>query len=154
MRYRSRRRHAPPGPNMTPMVDVVLVILIFFMAAMGIAVRERYLSVGAPPVRDAKASAARAERKDATPASDLTSRAVLRLRREENRTVVSGLGMEGVGLAEVGARLQDFKRAGAADNLIVVVVPTGDVPYQDVVIAHDACAAAGIAGARLGVIGE
>ncbi len=149
------RRHAHHGPNMTPMVDVVLVILIFFMAAMGIAVREQYLRTGAPPTKDAKAPAsAAATETPADPAQGPPAKAVLRMVRESGRTVVSGLGMERVPLGEITRRLADFKSAGASASVIVVVAPAGDVPYQDVVIVHDACAGAGISNVRLGVIGE
>lgn len=152
---RRYRRHAHHGPNMTPMVDVVLVILIFFMAAMGIAVREQYLRTGAPPAKDAKAPAnAAATETPADPAQGPPAKAVLRMVRDSGRTVVSGLGMERVPLGEITRRLADFKSAGASASVIVVVAPAGDVPYQDVVIVHDACAGAGISNVRLGVIGE
>ena len=46
------------GPNMTPMVDVVLVILIFFMAATTIVGQEWFLSADLPEQqRDADVSA-------------------------------------------------------------------------------------------------
>ncbi len=154
MSRRARRRHGLHGPNMTPMVDVVLVILIFFMAAMGIAVREQYLRTGTPPAKDAKAGATSAEQAPADPSALPPAKAVLRMARESGRTVVSGLGMERAPLGEITRRLADFRGAGASANVIVVVAPSGDVPYQDVVIVHDACAGAGIANVRLGVIGE
>lgn len=155
MTRRAARRRGLHGPNMTPMVDVVLVILIFFMAAMGIAVREQYLRTGVPPPREAKASASAApSATPSDPASIPASRAALRMQRESGRTVVSGLGMERAPLGEITRRLADFKAAGASSSVIVVVIPAGDVPYQDVVIVHDACAGAGIANVRLGVIGE
>lgn len=155
MSRRARRRHGLHGPNMTPMVDVVLVILIFFMAAMGIAVREQALRTGVPPTKEAKAAAAGESKEKAPDPSALpASKAVLRMLREGGKTVVSGLGMERVPLGEVTRRLGDFKTAGANTSVIVVVAPAGDVPYQDVVIVHDACAGAGISNVRLGVIGE
>lgn len=152
-RLRSRKRGAHgAGPNMTPMVDVVLVILIFFMAAMGLAVREHFLRTGLPrPQGDAgqTASEAPALGDDVLP----PSRALLRLTRDGRNTLVSGLGMDRVGIADVARRLEDFARAGAADAIIVVVAPDLDVPYQDVVLVHDACARAGVRNVRLGVIG-
>ncbi|MBL0922656.1 MAG: biopolymer transporter ExbD [Phycisphaerales bacterium] len=149
-RLRSRRR-AHHGPNMTPMVDVVLVILIFFMAATGLAVSERFLRTGLP--RDPGQSAS-----GDTPAPSAESptlppsRALLRITREGRRTLVTGLGMDRVGLGDISRRLQDFADADASDSIIVVVAPDGDVPYQDVVILHDACAKAGIANVRLGLV--
>ncbi len=152
-RLRSRRR-AHHGPNMTPMVDVVLVILIFFMAAMGLAVSERFLRTGTPTEERQKTAGQQATPAAADPASIPPSRALLRLTRDGRRTLVTGLGMQGVGLGDVSQRLQDFATAGATDTIIVVVSPDGDVPYQDVVIVHDACAKAGIPNVRLGVVGS
>lgn len=148
---RSRRRGAHSGgPNMTPMVDVVLVILIFFMAAMGLAVREHFLRTGAPRLAGEAGqtpSTAPAFTDDPLPAS----RAVLRLTREGGTTLVSGLGMQRVGISDVNARLQDFAQADAADSIIVIVTPDHNVPYQDVVLVHDACARAGVTNVRLGL---
>ena len=150
-RLRSRRSALPAGPNMTPMVDVVLVILIFFMAAMGLAVRETYLRSGVPkPEGGSRTDAADSAQQTPLP----PSRAVLRITREGRTTLVSGLGMDRVGLPDVARRLLDFKAAGASASLIVVVAPAGDVPYQDVVLVHDACARAGIDNVRLGVAAE
>lgn len=149
-RLRSRRR-GYHGPNMTPMVDVVLVILIFFMAATGLAVSERFLRTGLP--REAgETRAGDTPSPSADPEKLPPSRALLRLSRDGRRTLVTGLGMERVGLGDVSQRLQDFAAAGAADSIIVVVSPEGDVPYQDVVIVHDACAKAGVPNVRLGVV--
>jgi biopolymer transport protein ExbD len=138
---------------MTPMVDVVLVILIFFMAAMGLAVSERFLRSGLPSP-DRSGDAGRTPSPQITDASILPpSRALLRLVREGRRTLVTGMGMERAGLGDVSARLQDFAAAGAGESIIVIVSPEGNVPYQDVVIVHDACAKAGIPNVRLGVVG-
>lgn len=152
-RLRSRRRGKASGPNMTPMVDVVLVILIFFMSATGLAVREQFLRTGLPaqdggPAEGAQ-NAAAPTRADELPAS----RALLRLERDGPRTIVTGLGMSRVGLHEVAERLEAFARAGASDTIIVIVAAAGDVPYQDVVLVHDACARAGVRNVRLGVVG-
>lgn len=151
-RLRSRRAMLPHGPNMTPMVDVVLVILIFFMAAMGLASRETYLRTGLP--RPEAGSAPAAASAPAPSGVIPPSRAVLRVSREGRQTLVSGLGMERVGLPDVSRRLLEYQAAGASAGLIVVVAPMGDVPYQDVVLVHDACARAGIENVRLGVAGE
>ncbi|MGD9692690.1 MAG: ExbD/TolR family protein [Phycisphaerales bacterium] len=153
-RRRTHKRGAF-GPNMTPMVDVVMVILVFFMGAMGLAAVEQHLRTGAPKeARDQSSSETAQESKAQAKGEEATSRAVLRLRRAGGVTVVSGLGMESAPLAEVDRKLSDFAQAGAGDGLIVIVAPSGDVPYQDVVIVHDSCAKAGLQNVRLGVIGE
>lgn len=151
----SRRRRASRleghGPNMTPMVDVVMVILIFFMAAMGLSVAEQYLRTGLPVTGS--------ERSDSPEKSGLdsshelpASRALLSLRRAGGQTLVTGLGMSDVPLSRVDERLKRFADAGAADTLIVIVSPQPDVPYQDVVIVHDSCARAGVVNVRLAIV--
>lgn len=139
---------------MTPMVDVVMVILVFFMGAMGLAAVEQHLRTGAPKEAREQSGAAQTTDQPPSKGEEASSRAVLRLRRVGGITAVSGLGMENVGLAEIDRRLAQFANAGAGAGLIVVVAPAGDVPYQDVVIVHDSCAKAGLPNVRLGVIGE
>ena len=40
----------PVGPNMTPMVDIVMCILIFFMMASSFAVVDMYLTSNMPAI--------------------------------------------------------------------------------------------------------
>ncbi|MCH7961632.1 MAG: biopolymer transporter ExbD [Planctomycetes bacterium] len=77
------------GPNMTPMVDVVMVILIFFMAGTAVIAPELFLAAGLPAdpsVQDAPGPTPR----DAfeLPAARFTRR----LWRRSGRTVIDGLG--------------------------------------------------------------
>lgn len=123
------------GPNMTPMVDVTLVILIFFMASAAFLGPEWFVNA-ALPVRAAQR----------TPEPDSTTR--LRV------TLSPGPGGRGT-LADAGdqhalspAALDAFltgeaRRLGPA-NLIVIVEPAPTVPYEDVVRVHEACARLGI----------
>lgn len=153
-RSRGYRRRGAFGPNMTPMVDVVLVILIFFMGAMGLAAAEQYLGTGTPP-SDAPSSSPASDRADAPPeptSGAPASRAVLRLTvGPSGRTVVNGLGLANVSIADVAQRLDTLVKAGFDSSVIVVVAPARNVPYQDVVLVHDAAARAGISNIRLGV---
>jgi len=143
--------------NMTPMVDVVLVILIFFMGAMGLAAAEQFLATGTPPPDAPTAASASATPSETPPpaAAPPASRAFLRLTIGANgRTVVNGMGLTNVGIADAAQRLEDLVRAGFDSSVIVVVAPARDVPYQDVVLIHDAASRAGITNIRLGVSGE
>ncbi|MEO0716498.1 MAG: biopolymer transporter ExbD [Planctomycetota bacterium] len=159
MRTALRRRDAATrttlGPSMTPMVDVVLVILVFFMATASVAGPEWFLGAAIPSWAPSTASA-----NEAAPAgADNEQRAILpearlevRLLRAGGQTLATGLGVSGVGLdrlAEAAAALG--QRVDIADA-IVVVIPSGDVPYEDVVRVHDACLGAGLT--RVAIIGE
>ncbi|MGP1309908.1 MAG: ExbD/TolR family protein [Phycisphaerales bacterium] len=155
-RARRYRRRGAFGPNMTPMVDVVLVILIFFMGAMGLAAAEQYLGTGAPPA-DASEQGRSAASSDSTPApanATPASRAILRMTVQSGRTVVNGMGLANVSIAEIADRLDTLVKAGFDASVIVVVAPARDVPYQDVVLVHDAAGRAGITNIRLGVSSE
>jgi biopolymer transport protein ExbD len=140
------------------MVDVVLVILIFFMGAMGLAAAEQFLGTGTPPP-DAPPQSSAASSNSTKPPEPTqgapASRAFLRLTVGSNgRTVVNGLGLVNVTIAEVARRLDDLVKAGFDSSVIVIVAPARDVPYQDVVLVHDAAARAGISNIRLGVSSE
>ena len=154
-RRRRYRRRGAFGPNMTPMVDVVLVILIFFMGAMGLAAAEQYLSTGAPPPdasRDSESASESQTPADRSPRAQ-ASRAILRMTvGPGGRTVVNGMGLTNVGLDTVADRLEAIVKAGFDESVIVVVAPASGVPYQDVVLVHDAAARAGITNIRLGVV--
>ncbi len=153
-RSRGYRRRGALGLNMTPMVDVVLVILIFFMGAMGLAAAEQYLGTGTPPP-EATERASTSSQSDAPPEPTQgapVSRAILRLTVATNgRTVVNGMGLSNVSIPDIAERLEALVKAGFDSSVIVVVAPARDVPYQDVVLVHDAASRAGITNIRLGV---
>ena len=155
-RSRRYRRRGALGLNMTPMVDVVLVILIFFMGAMGLAAAEQYLATGTPPPDAPTESAVGAPSDQPRPTSGApASRALLRLTvSTEGRTVVNGMGLANVSIARVAERLEAAVNAGFDQSVIVVVAPARNVPYQDVVLVHDAAQRAGVVNIRLGVSAE
>ena len=103
------------GPNMTPMVDVVMVILIFFMASASI-VGPQWLLTSALP-----------NRKAAPPAPG----EVINNQPPGNP-------------ADIPAELANAAGQDPA-KLVVIVKPEGDVPYEDVVRMHEACQRLGIA---------
>lgn len=138
MSARFRRRSALAvhdhhvGPNMTPMVDVVMVILIFFMASASI-VGPQWLLTSALP-----------NRKAAPPAPGEVTRIEVRLSRSAGRTLASINNQPPGNPADVPATLA---QAAGQDptKLVVIVKPEGDVPYEDVVRVHEACQRLGIA---------
>src|SRR5262249_28731268 len=130
------------GPNMTPMVDVVMVILIFFMASATFAGAEWFLRTAIPrPAPDQPAKDPSGDPFKLPPA-----RFDLSLTREENsRTIASGQGFPPCSIPELPARLAELARGTGAEDLVLIIRPARDVPYADVVRAHDAATAAGIA---------
>lgn len=141
------------GPNMTPMVDIVMVILIFFMAGTTILGPEWFLGAQV----EQEQSAARGDRPDEpeTPddpfALDLPpTRVRVTLSRDaEGRTVVAGLNLTGASVEELERRLDELRDAGAIGSLEIVVQPSAGAPYQDVIRVYEACVRAGPRGASL-----
>ncbi|MBL0920675.1 MAG: biopolymer transporter ExbD [Phycisphaerales bacterium] len=128
------------GPNMTPMVDIVMVILIFFMAGSAFIGPEWFLDVGmaagtrAAPPEDAP-----------TPSMELPpARMVVRLHAGPGgATVATGLGLEGAPLEALEARVREYVRAGGADRIRLVVEPARNTPYQDVIRVYNLCLTSG-----------
>jgi biopolymer transport protein ExbD len=127
---------------MTPMVDVVMVILIFFMASATFAGSEWFLRTAIP--RQGPAESPKADAGD--PFKLPPARFELTLASgADGRTVVSGPGFEGLAITDLPARLKDLAAGVSAEDLVLVIRPEPGVPYGDVIRAHDAAAAAGIA---------
>jgi biopolymer transport protein ExbD len=135
------------GPNMTPMVDVVMVILIFYMASTSFVGSEWFLRTAIP--QQAAAAATPRERPlEGDPFALPPAQFDLRLSRHEGRTVASGSAFgadRALELSALPARLRELAAGTSADDLALVIRSEPDVPYGDVIRAHDAATAAGIA---------
>lgn len=144
------------GPNMTPMVDVVMVILVFFMASSAILGPEWFVRAALP----VPASGA-----TAPPAEDRAVRVRLSLERGEGGAVVvrAAYWSRPAGLADlpeppaagelasVGPFLTALAGRGDLSELAVLIEPGAGVAYEAVVAAHDAAARAGVT--RTGLLG-
>lgn len=127
------------GPNMTPMVDVVMVILIFFMASAAIIGPSWFLRTALPPEGAAGATA-----------EDQLVR--LRVR------IGAGGGVEAAAsnlppeVASPGAgSIGDFERWAAdlaarvgPERVVVLIEPAAEAAYEDVVRLHEAMHRLGI----------
>lgn len=143
------------GPNMTPMVDVVLVILIFFMASTALLGPELLLRTALAEDRapeagvNARAGAGERDNPFALEAPTLT----VRLRATPDaRVAITGMGLTDASLAALfGAASSvaaDLRAAGAitgdpATDTAVVIEVDPAVPYSAAVAAHDALTRAG-----------
>lgn len=129
------------GPNMTPMVDVVMVLLIFFMATTALLGPEWFINAHLP--EDEREGGVEGER-FLLPEVRLE----VRLSPGDAGTLVDGFGLSAGTLdafeAQVASAAPDLLAAGADAQPIVLIAPEAGVPYQDVVRAHDACSAAGL----------
>jgi len=142
------------GPNLTPMVDVVMVILIFFMAAAAFLGPEWFLRAPLPtPPPTAAEDSAAGDQVIVLPTMRL--RVVLRV--EGGETVAE---FEGSGARPLGEFLAAF--ADAAPGLLagsggdsggsggsITISPSGDVAWEHVIAVHEAASEAGFGSVRL-----
>lgn len=135
------------GPTMTPMVDVVMVILVFFMASAAFVGPEWFLRA-LVPLRTPPAGAGTPP----TPAQHVRQELVLDL-SADGRTIVRGLSLTAASLDEAEsalASLVDDPSNDLASHLELVIRPSPRVPYRDVVRLHEAATRLGIARVGLG----
>ena len=137
----AKQVHYESGPNMTPLVDVVMVILIFLMLAGSFGTSEHFLSTKAladatrcgPPVIEDPGL-----RLDiyvsSSPGGQFTARA-------------NGLGTihtTDALAAALAAQRQRYADAGTrVDGVQVVIRPETNTPWGPVAMSHDAATRAG-----------
>ncbi len=123
-KYLTRRRLKPlTGVNMTAMIDVFLVLIIFFMVSSTL-VKSRGIQVKLPNSKTAEA--------------DTKSLMILSIKDDGQFF----LGEEAISLTSLGASLKDRRLTSGQDTLII----KGDqkIPYSKMVEAMDAAKLAGI----------
>jgi biopolymer transport protein ExbD len=146
-----RRRNAAAlreqhyGPNMTPMVDVVMVILIFFMASAAMLGPEWFIRTSIPI----------ASARPQTPADSPPPR--VRLHMRAAATPEAWL-IEAVTDGQPGSvtlspeRVAPFLLALAQSraDAVVLVLPEPQIAYENVVRVHEAAARSGLTNVALG----
>lgn len=129
------------GPNMTPMVDIVMVILIFFMSVAAFLGSEWFLRA-AIPFQSGRGTAINRPNDPLAPPP--TRMEVVLDVDPSGATIVSFLGQSRVSMEQFESQLGGFPKTDATRNIEVLIKPSPKVPYKDVVRAHAACDAAGI----------
>lgn len=121
--------HLHFGPNMTPMVDVVMVILVFFMASTAFIGPEWLLRLGLA--------------EDTAPVSAGfqlgPAEIVVRLSVMDGQVRVNGLGLADGRLEELesAAARAGASLGSAADQTRIILAPADMVPYDAVVRAQE-----------------
>lgn len=136
------------GPNMAPMVDVVMVILIFFMASAAFLGSEWFLRAAIP--FEAGRGGSRTKPNDPTALPPNRVDVVLDV-DATGQTVVTFLQLNRAPLDAFFTRIAEFRNDKLAGEMEVTIRPTPRVPYADVVRVHAACDAAGIYKLGIGV---
>lgn len=133
------------GPNMAPMVDIVLVILIFFMAGMSFVGPEWFLRAALPS--SAQGTGPTAADPFELPPAPFT---IKLSPGPDSRTVATGLGLTNAPLPELLDRLRSFGQEVSMPDTLIVLAPDPRVAYADVVSIHDACLQIGFEHVGLG----
>ena len=115
-----------PTLNLTPMIDIVFLLIIFFMVGTKFTELERKIGLRVPEVADKGALTAAPERK------------VVNVYRDGTIT----LDREPVTLEQLTSRLADARTQ--YDELGVLIRGDGEGPYQNVADVFNACKLAGI----------
>lgn len=144
-RQRGILRHVPVhvGPNMTPMVDVVMCILIFFMLGSTLAAPELFLKSHTAAVDKAGLGNEHGVQKLPDVRMNIT------LTRQGNHTYMSAfdgqlMQMDAIEGADQSGNEQIYQKLAAkrktiSDDVQVLIVPDNQVPYQDVITIYDYC---------------
>ena len=114
-----------PAPNLAPMIDVILVLTIFFMCATKFSGDERTLELDLP------------EAGTAAPAAPP--------RQEVVEVQVSGevrLGGDAVAIEDIGTRLEALR--DAHPDVAVTIRGERAVPHGTMAEVYEACQAAGV----------
>ncbi len=122
------------GPSMTPMVDVVLVILVFFMASAAFLTPEWLLGVGL---------ADRSGQGEADPFAMPTPRFVIDIDAQGESVVIRGLGLSNAPVEALGPRVQNLLTTVPSEELVLILSPTDRVAYEAVVRVREICESAG-----------
>jgi len=124
------------GPNMTPLVDIVMVILIFLMLAGSFGVRDHHVQAKVP------AGSAVSGPTDPT----FTSNPQIEIHVYRSASGMDVMQMSGYGVvsdndvlaAELQARHAEYRAAGRADDVQVIIRPSPDVASAPVIATYDA----------------
>lgn len=120
------------GFQIAPMVDVVFVLMLFFMASAGMQVAEKELSINLPSGTAAKAS-------------DVPATPIIVTIAADGAVQINGTSFDPANSTELNGtrdKLKELMSFGAKDP--VVIQPAPDARQEQIVRVLNAAAAAGV----------
>jgi len=144
------KKMAHVGPNMTPMVDVVMCILIFFMLGSSFVMPELFLKSSMPAIDNGGLGTKNVDTK--MPAVKLW----IKMSREGDSTIVRAFDAAPMKMGKIdpetgkmsdedkkldGFILEYFqkKQPGLSSDVQIIIKPDSKVPYQDVILIYNHC---------------
>ncbi len=126
MKFNRATHLHPAGFNITPLIDVLLVLIIFFILTWNFSRDEKELDIKVPSARQAEESKPR------------PGEIILNVRKD-GAVVLNRREMDNITLTEVLARVsREFP------DQAIIVRADQDVPYRHIVNVLDVCKAADI----------
>ncbi len=137
---RSGRPRKPIELMMTPMIDVIFLLLIFFLTTSSFQVVEQLLPSA---ISEASSPTGNSDQPPPVPTQDAIDQVVVQLKLV-NRTAVASLnGIDLANMSQLLPRLKAISEVRA--DVPVIIDPDGKVPAKDVVVAYDSARQAGLA---------
>lgn len=130
---RSGRPRKPIEVMMTPMIDVIFLLLVFFLTTSSFQVLERFMP-SAVSQNNATAAGSAVEPMP-QPDPDAIDQVVVKLSRQRGKTIAALHAVELAEFALLRERLRAISQVRA--DVPVIIDPIGDVPIKDVVLAYD-----------------
>lgn len=142
------------GPNMTPMVDVVMVILVFFMVSAAFVGPEWFITALLPqPAQSASTEQTNPQGQGKVPPPTASSQPLrltftLQYSAAAKATLFTGEGLTDAPFEQFEAKLTDLTKGLPKDELAakleMLLEPQANVPTRDVVRAHELATKLGI----------
>lgn len=130
-------RRAGVTLEMTPMIDMVFLLIIFFVWTSGFDVAEKLLPTRLSPNSSKTGQGVTLE---PTPEQDFDP-VIVRIRRVEGQSVWEVNGAPVGSLQELESQFREL--AGLISSAPVSIIPSGDVPIGDAIDVYDAARASG-----------
>lgn len=137
---RSGRPRKPIELMMTPMIDVIFLLLVFFLTTSSFQVIEQLLPSAVSEASPPTGSSASPPQQ---PTQDALDQVIIKLRMAGQQAIAT---LNGVDLPELSLLKERLRSISAAQaDVPIIIDPEGGVPAENVVSAYDWARQAGLA---------
>jgi biopolymer transport protein ExbD len=145
---RSGRPRKPIELMMTPMIDVIFLLLVFFVTTSSFQVMEQLLP---STLSESQSPIGNAAEPPPVPTQDALDQIVIRLKIVNQRAVANLNGSDLESFEQLPGRLRAISAVRA--DVPVIIDPEGQVPAKDVVHAYDWARQSGLSRVHLAIAG-